>query len=57
MVMFGGRHIEIAALKMLGDWLEVSSSVNALVQVQVMSYNSSICTLVGNLEKFFQHKN
>ena len=34
-VMFGGLHIEMAALKMLGDWLQGRGNVNALVQAQI----------------------
>ena len=36
-VMFGGLHIEMAALKMLEDWLQGSGWVNALVQGQIMT--------------------
>ena len=34
-VMFGGLHIEIAALKTLGDWLRGSGWVQALVQAEI----------------------
>ena len=34
-VMFGGLHIEIAALKKLGDWLRGSGSVQPLVQAEI----------------------
>ena len=34
-VMFGGLHIEMVALKMLGYWLQGSSWVNALGQAQI----------------------
>ena len=34
-VMFGGLHIEMAALKMLGNWLEGSGWVQALTQADV----------------------
>ena len=33
--MFGGLHIEIAALKTLGDWLRGSGWVRALVQAEI----------------------
>ncbi|KAG7171268.1 hypothetical protein Hamer_G013720 [Homarus americanus] len=33
--MFEGLHIEMAALKMLGDWLEGSGWVEALVQAEI----------------------
>ena len=42
-VMFGGLHIEMTALKTLGDWLQGSGWTQALVQ--------------GNLEEFFRHEN
>ena len=34
-VMFGGLHIEMAALKTLGDWLRGSAWVQALVQTEI----------------------
>ena len=34
-VMFGGLHIELAALKAIGNWLEDSGWTNALVQAEV----------------------
>ena len=34
-VMFGGLHIEVAALKTLGDWLRGSGWVQALVQGEI----------------------
>ena len=34
-VMFGGLHIEMAALKTLGDWLRGSGWVQALVQAEI----------------------
>lgn len=34
-VMFGGLHIEMAALKTLGDWLKGSGWVQALVQAEI----------------------
>ena len=36
-VMFGGLHIEMAALKMLGNWLQGSGWVEALVQAGISS--------------------
>ena len=35
--MFGGLHIEMAMLKLLGDWLEGSGWTNALVQADIAS--------------------
>ena len=35
--MFGGLHIEMAMLKLLGDWLENSGWTNALVQADIAS--------------------
>ena len=34
-VMFGGLHIEMAALRTMGDWLQSSSRVEALVQAEI----------------------
>ena len=34
-VMFGGLHIEMAALKNIGDWLESSGWAEALVQAEI----------------------
>ena len=34
-VMFSGLHIEMAALKTLGDWLRASGWVQALVQAEI----------------------
>lgn len=34
-VMFGGSHTELAALKAIGDWLEGSGWTNSLVQAEV----------------------
>ena len=34
-IMFGGLHIEMAALKTLGDWLKGSGWVQALVQAEI----------------------
>ena len=34
-VMFGGLHIEMAALKMVGDWLKGSGWVQAHVQANM----------------------
>ena len=36
-IMFGGLHIEMAMLKLLGDWLEGSGWTNALVQADIAS--------------------
>ena len=36
-VMFGGLHIEMSALKMLGNWLQGSGWVEALVQADISS--------------------
>ncbi|KAJ8416192.1 hypothetical protein AAFF_G00382140 [Aldrovandia affinis] len=36
-VMFGGLHIEMAVLKMLGNWLQGSGWVEALVQADISS--------------------
>ena len=33
--MFGGLHIEMAALKTVGDWLKGSGWVQALVQAEI----------------------
>lgn len=35
MIMFGGLHIEMAALKTIGDWLQGSGWVQALVQAEI----------------------
>jgi len=35
MVMFGGLHIEMAALKTIGDWLRGSGWVQVLVQADL----------------------
>ena len=43
-VMFGGQHIEMAALKMVGDWLKGSGWVQALVQANI--------TTVGTADSF-----
>ncbi|KAG7175668.1 hypothetical protein Hamer_G024292 [Homarus americanus] len=40
-VMFGGLHIEMAALKMLGDWLEGSGWVEVLVQAEIATPGSA----------------
>ncbi len=34
-VMFGGLHIEMAALKTIGDWLQGSGWAQALVQAEI----------------------
>ena len=36
-VMFGGLHLEMAALKTIGDWLEGSGWAEALVQAQIVT--------------------
>ena len=36
-VIFGGLHIEMTVLKVLGDWLEDAGWVEALVQAKVAS--------------------
>ena len=36
-VMFGGLHIEIAAFRTIGDWLQNSGGVSALSQAKVTS--------------------
>ena len=36
-IMFGGLHIEMATLKLLGDWLEDSGWTNALVHADIAS--------------------
>ncbi len=36
-IMFGGLHIEMAMMKVLGDWLEESGWTNALVQADIAS--------------------
>ncbi|KAL8572888.1 hypothetical protein ACOMHN_011137 [Nucella lapillus] len=35
--MFGGLHIEMAALRTLGDWLQGSGWVQALVQAEIVT--------------------
>ena len=45
-VMFGGLHIEMAALKTLGDWLRGSGWVQALVQAEI--------TTPGTADSFLQ---
>ena len=35
MIILGGLHIEIATLKLLGDWLDYSGWTNALVQADI----------------------
>ena len=37
MIMLAGLHIEMATLKLLGDWLEDSGWTNALVKADVAS--------------------
>ena len=36
-ILLGGLHIEMVALKMLGDWLEDSSWTSALVEAKIAS--------------------
>jgi len=36
-VMFGGLHIEMAALKTIGDWLDNSGWTQALVQAEIVT--------------------
>ena len=43
-IMFGGLHIEMAALKTVGDWLKGSGWVQALVQAGI--------TTVGTADSF-----
>ena len=45
-IMFGGLHIEMAALKTLGDWLKASGWVQALVQAGI--------TTPGTADSFLQ---
>ena len=40
-IMFGGLHIEMAALKMLGDWLKGSGWVQALVQAEITTQGTA----------------
>ena len=40
-VMFGGLHIEMAALRTLGDWLQGNGWVEALVQVEIATAGTS----------------
>ena len=40
-VMFGGLHIELAFLKVLGDWLEGTGWTNTLVQAEIASQGTS----------------
>jgi hypothetical protein len=46
-IMFGGLHIEMAALKTIGDWLQGSGWVQALVHVDI--------TTPGTADSFLQH--
>ncbi|KAH3822151.1 hypothetical protein DPMN_123922 [Dreissena polymorpha] len=39
--MFGGLHIEIPALRTIGDWLQDSGWVNALSQSNVASFGTA----------------
>lgn len=47
-VLLGGLHIEMAVMKVLGDWLEDSGWVNALVQAQVASPGRADSFLKGS---------
>ena len=40
-IMFDGLHIEMAALKMLGDWLKGSGWVQALVQAEITTQGTA----------------
>ena len=40
-VMFGGLHIEMAALKTVGDWLESSGWAEALVQAEIATVGTA----------------
>ena len=40
-VMFGGLHIEMAALKTVGDWLESSGWTEALVQAEIATVGTA----------------
>lgn len=42
-VMFGGLHIEMAALKTIGDWLKGSGWAQALVQAEIATA-VTVCT-------------
>ena len=44
-IMFGGLHIEMAALKTLGDWLKGSGWVQAVVQANVTTPGIADCFL------------
>ena len=46
-VMFGGLHIEMAALKTLGDWLRGSGWVHALVQAEIATPGTADSFLRG----------
>ena len=48
-VMFGGLHIEMAALKTLGDWLRGSGWVQALVQADIAKPGTADSFLRGEL--------
>ena len=39
--MFGGLHIEMAALKILGDWLDGSGWVQVLVQAEITTLGTA----------------
>ena len=40
-VMFGGLHIEMAAMRTLGDWLQGSGWVEALVQAEITTASTA----------------
>ena len=42
-VMFGGLHIEMTVLKTLGDWLDGSGWVQALVQAEITTPIMASC--------------
>ncbi|KAH3868648.1 hypothetical protein DPMN_031799 [Dreissena polymorpha] len=46
--MFGGLHIEIAALRTIGDWLQDSGWVNALCQSNVASAGTADSFLMSS---------
>ena len=57
-IVLGGLHIEMVALKILGDWLEGSGWMEAIVQANIAScrvlsesfnQNKYLCTLISTL--------
>ena len=46
-IMFGGLHIEMVVLKMLGDWLKESGWVQALVQADITTPGTADSYLQG----------